>query len=71
MVWGPYSNFGNIFYCSMGIILFGLYLVFDTQLIVGGKRLKLDYDDYIIGALLLYLDVIQIFLYILQMISRK
>jgi|688.fasta_scaffold334680_2 hypothetical protein len=28
-------------------------------------------DDYVVGALILYLDIIQIFLYLLQLFSRK
>jgi FtsH-binding integral membrane protein len=49
-------------YCSIGVAIFGIYLVFDTQMIVGGKRFELSLDDYTIGALILYLDIIQIFL---------
>ena len=71
MVWGFYSNMGYIFYCALGVIVFGLYLVFDTQQIVGGKRFSLDYDDYIIGAIFLYIDIIRIFLFLIQIISRK
>lgn len=28
-------------------------------------------DDYVAGALILYLDIIQIFLYLLQLLSKK
>ena len=34
--WSPFLN--NL-YCCLGVILFGIYLVIDTQMIVGGKRL--------------------------------
>ena len=47
------------------VILYGLYLLIDTQLIVGGGRHQLTIDDYIIGAMILYMDIIMIFLYIL------
>ncbi len=33
--------------------------------------MALGLDDYTIGALILYMDIIMIFLYILQMMSRK
>jgi len=51
------------------IICFGVYLVFDTQLIMGGKRFQLEIDDYIIGALQLYLDIIILFLEILKLLA--
>lgn len=67
-VWSPFLN--NL-YCALGVIVFGIYLVIDTQLIVGGRRLELSMDDYVAGALILYLDIIQIFLYLLQLLSKK
>ncbi len=58
-------------YCVGGVLLYGFYLVYDTQLIAGGKRYELSLDDYVIGALMLYIDIIQMFLYILQLLSKK
>jgi FtsH-binding integral membrane protein len=34
-----WSPFLNDLYCTLGVILFGIYLVIDTQLIVGGRTL--------------------------------
>lgn len=28
----------HIIYCSLCVILFGIYLIFDTQLVIGGKK---------------------------------
>ena len=67
-VWSPFLN--NL-YCTLGVIVFGIYLVIDTQLIIGGRRLELSMDDYVVGALILYIDIIQIFLYLLQLLSKK
>ena len=64
------SDFMYTAYCSIGVIVFGFYLVFDTQLIMGGKSHQLSEDDYIIGALILYLDIIIIFMKILQLLAR-
>jgi len=50
------------FYCFLGVVIFGLYLVLDTQMIVGGRRMELRIDEYLLAALLLYIDVIQIFM---------
>ncbi len=63
------SPFIQILYCSVGVCLFGIYIVIDTQLIVGGKTIQLDIDDYYTGAMLLYVDIISIFLYILQLLG--
>jgi hypothetical protein len=51
--------------------VFGIYLVIDTQLIIGGRRLAISMDDYVVGALILYMDIIQIFLYLLQLFGRR
>ena len=60
----------NMAICAIGVVLFGLYLIFDTQLIMGGKRYQLDIDEYIVGALILYIDIIMIFLYLLRLLSN-
>lgn len=43
----------------------------DVQLIVGGKhRMSLDPEEYVFAALNIYLDIINIFIFILQLIGR-
>lgn len=53
----------HIILACFGVLLFGIYLIYDTQLIVGGpnRKYQLGYDDYIIGSLMLYVDIISIF----------
>jgi len=47
------------------------YLVFDTQLMLGGKhKYALSPEEYIFAALNLYLDIINMFLYILSIVGR-
>lgn len=57
-------------YCSLGLLAYSFYIIFDTQMLFD----KLDYgynvDDYILASLNIYLDIIQIFLYILNLLSR-
>ena len=62
----------NIIYSSLGAIIFSFYIVYDTQLIIGGKHKKYQYnqDEYIFAALNLYLDIINLFLYILDLFNR-
>ena len=55
---------------SAGIILLmSVYIIYDTQLIVGKNSSKFMIDDYILAALCLYLDIVNLFLNILQLLS--
>ena len=53
------------------VIIYGLFLLIDTQLIVGGRRHELSIDDYVVGAMLIYLDIIMIFLELLKLFGGK
>ena len=63
----------NLVYASLGVLLFSGLLIYDTQLVVGGKNRKyqLGPDDYIFGALSLYLDIINMFLFILTIVGNS
>jgi len=63
------SKILTVFICVACICLYGVYLVYDTQLIVGDKRYELSVDDYIIGAIIIYVDIIVLFLRLLQLLS--
>lgn len=63
------SPFIQNLYCCVGVMLFGVYLIIDTQMILGGKTVQLNIDEYAVAAMLLYIDIIQIFLYILRLLS--
>lgn len=43
-----------------GVILFSIYLIHDTQMIVGGQHRnhQFDKDSYILAAIVLYIDII-------------
>lgn len=64
MIIGLFLKLKVLFIVYSGIValLFSLYLWFDIQMIMGGKRISLDTDEYIAGAISLYVDVMQIFL---------
>ena len=49
------------------VIIYGLYIIYDTQLIAGGRKHELSLDDYVIGALILYIDIIMLFLELLRL----
>ncbi|XP_072268954.1 protein lifeguard 3-like [Pyxicephalus adspersus] len=58
----------NIVYACIGTFIFGMYLVFDTQLILGGKhRYTVNPEDYIFATLNIYVDVINLFIFLLQL----
>lgn len=63
----------QIIIASFGAIIFSCYIVYDTQLIVGGKHKKYQYDvdDYVFAAITLYLDIINLFLYLLELLNRN
>lgn len=55
----------------LGAIVFSLFIVYDTQRIMGGKRLEVDIDDYMWAALELYLDIINLFIMILEIFGDR
>lgn len=71
IVWGMFANFFftsfvfNQVYALAGVIIFSLYVVYDTHQIMN----NLSYDEYIAGAINLYLDFINLFLFMLRLLS--
>lgn len=66
-----YGDIYRLVFCPIAVVIYGIFLVYDTQLIVGEKRHKIGYDDYVLGAVALYIDIVGIFLYILSMFGEK
>jgi len=62
----------RLIYAALGALIFSMYIVFDTQLIVGGKhKMQFSIDDYCMAAISLYLDIIQLFLFLLQLFGER
>lgn len=61
----------QIIISGLGSILFSFLIVMDLQMIVAQKHIKYKYylEDYVLASLSLYLDVINLFLYLIQLIS--
>jgi protein lifeguard len=53
------------------VFILGILLIHDTQLIVGKGRWRLGIDDYILGALILFVDIITILYYMLMLFGKK
>lgn len=60
---------GLIFYGS--VLASGLYFVYDLKAILGNDSRKMDLDDYIMGAAVLYVDVVRIFIKILEILGQE
>lgn len=73
--WLPagFMPFSDMLYSVFCTFLFSLYLAYHTKLIVGGKHAKyqMNEKDYVFGAMALYVDIVNIFLHILQLIGQE
>ncbi|XP_076437516.1 protein lifeguard 2-like isoform X2 [Babylonia areolata] len=69
-IWG-YNHILNCVYAGLGALVFALFLIYDTQMIMGGKKIELSPEEYIYGALQLYIDVVYIFLYLLALFGKS
>lgn len=60
-------------YSVGGAVLFSFYIVYDTQLIINCKNRELIYtvDDYVIAAVNLYLDFINLFIFMIDIIGGR
>jgi hypothetical protein len=65
--WFFYSRMLVIVISAVGAILSSIYIVLDTKHIMT----RLNLDEYIIGALFLYCDIIQLFLWILSLLGGR
>lgn len=61
--------FLNAAICVLGVMIYSFYLLYDTQLIFGKVGIEYDVEDYILASLNVYLDIIQIFLYMMEIIG--
>ena len=60
-------------YSVGGASLFSFYIVYDTQLITGGSERKIQYtiDDFAIASVNLYLDIVNLFLFMLDILGGR
>ncbi|CAJ1445306.1 unnamed protein product [Effrenium voratum] len=63
----------NLVYAGLGALIFSFYIILDTQLIVGGKHNKhrFSIDDYCMAAINIYVDIIQLFLFLLELFGNR
>lgn len=63
----------QIAYAALGTCLFGAFIVYDTQLLMGGahRKYKIGPDEYVFATLNLYLDVVNVFVLLLVLVGGK
>ena len=57
--------------CLVATLLFGIYLVYDTQVILRKYGEVYTIDDYIFASLQIYLDIVRLFLMILATLGKS
>ena len=70
-IFSIFLPFLHTLYLVLGVGLFSMYLIYDTQMVLGKFGVSYEMDDYIIAALSIYIDIIQLFLYILELLGDK
>jgi len=66
-----YSQILYTIYAGLGAVVFSIFLAVDTQLIMGGKRHEISAEDHIFASLMLYIDIVYIFIYILALFGQR
>ena len=67
-----FIRWAQIGYSAVGAIIFSLYIIYDTQIMLGGNhKYSISPEEYIFAALNLYIDVINLFQYILMIIGAS
>jgi FtsH-binding integral membrane protein len=61
----------QVFVCFGWCIVYGIYLVIDVQLVAGGGRYQISSEDYIVGAMALYVDIVALFIMLLRIFGSR
>ena len=57
--------------CFLLVVMYGMYLIYDVQLIAGSHQYSLNNDEYIVGAMLVFVDIMWLFVEILRVLGDK
>nr|WHU27576.1 NMDA receptor 2 [Matsumurasca onukii] len=62
----------TLVYASLGALLFSVYIVYDTQIMLGGDhKYSISPEEYVFASLNLYMDIVNLFIYILTIIGAS
>lgn len=72
MIFLPAGELTTKAFAGIGALLFCCYIVYDTQLIIGGRhKHQFEIDEYVFAALNIYLDIVNLFLMILRLLGSS
>lgn len=63
------NHYLDMVYAGLGALVFSVYIVIDTQLLMGTHQLSISPEEYVFAALNIYLDIINLFMYLLTLVS--
>jgi FtsH-binding integral membrane protein len=66
-----YSRWVMLLWTALAILIFSAYILIDLWMIIGKGNAGFSKDDYIVAALMLYIDIMRLFLEILQLVGNK
>ena len=58
-------------YAAVFAVIYSIYILIDTQMIMGGKKYEISLDNYVFGAVMLYIDIIGLFLKLLRLLGER
>ncbi|XP_056148538.1 transmembrane BAX inhibitor motif containing 1a [Lampris incognitus] len=61
----------HMLYAALGAIVYTLFLAYHTQLLIGNRKYSISPEEYVFAALSIYVDIIQIFIFLLQIIGAS
>lgn len=62
-----YNQVLQTVYGGIAAVVFTIYLAFDTQMIMGGRKHEISPEEYIYGAMQLYVDIVNLFMIFLSL----
>ena len=66
------SRIIEIVYGGIGATIFSVYLIIDTQMMMGGNhKYSISPEEYVFAAVAIYLDILNIFLYLLRIFGQR
>jgi len=68
MIFGVSWN--RTLYGCIGVAIFMVFLAVDLKMMLGGGKYQYSEDDYVLAAINIYLDIINIFLYMLEIFNN-
>ncbi|KXZ53842.1 hypothetical protein GPECTOR_6g760 [Gonium pectorale] len=55
---------------GLGAVLFSVYIAYDVQCLLGGEhQYAVSPDEYVMGAIAIYLDIINLFMHLLRLLN--